>query len=223
MLPFAVRRVKTLAMAMGERDFGGISLAERDEILGRHATATPSDMFPFSANHLSALRRILFYDQTSWLPDNLLERGDRMMMAGSIEGRMPFMDVELARVAARLPDSFLVNHPGAKAILRRAMARILPHRILERKKIGFRVPISEWFRNVYRDSFLDLLSSDASEVRRLCHAPTLDRLVGEHVMGRQNHEKILWSLANLEMFLRSFRPVVVPQANGAQTATRQGL
>ena len=60
---------------------------------------------------ISSLRRVLFFDQTSWLPDNLLERGDRMMMAGSIEGRMPFMDVELARVVARFPDHFLIGHP----------------------------------------------------------------------------------------------------------------
>ena len=55
-------------------------------------TPTPSRSNPFEP------AAALFFDQTSWLPDNLLERGDRMMMAGSIEGRMPFMDMELAGV-----------------------------------------------------------------------------------------------------------------------------
>ena len=117
-LPYGMRRVKVLAMAAGERDlvnrmrvwFGGISVKEREAIMGREASLTPPDPYPFSPN-LSSLRQALFFDQTSWLPDNLLERGDRMMMAGSIEGRMPFMDVALAGVVARFPDRFLI---GAK-------------------------------------------------------------------------------------------------------------
>ena len=52
----------------------------------------------------STLRRILYFDQTSWLPDNLLERGDRMTMAASIEARVPFLDHELADYVSALPD-----------------------------------------------------------------------------------------------------------------------
>ena len=132
-LPYGMRRVKILALAAGERDlanrmrvwFGGISVKEREAIMGREASLTPPDPYPFSPK-LSSLRQILFFDQTSWLPDNLLERGDRMMMAGSIEGRMPFMDVELARVVARFPDRFLIGTRGGKAVLRASMEKFLP-------------------------------------------------------------------------------------------------
>ena len=78
--------------------------------LSRRHSNQSIDHHPFSLAQGSALRRTLFFDQTSWLPDNLLEGGDRMMMAGSIEGRMPFLDVELARVVARFPDRFLTGH-----------------------------------------------------------------------------------------------------------------
>ena len=141
-LPRSMRRVKVLAVAAGERDvvnrmrvwFGGVSVKERESILGRAASLTPPDPFPFSSKFLSSLRRILFFDQTSWLPDNLLERGDRMMMAGSIEGRMPFMDVELANVVARFPDRFLMGAKGGKAVLRASMEKRLPRGTLYRKK-----------------------------------------------------------------------------------------
>ena len=114
-LPYGMRRIKIAASAAGERDpgnrmriwFGGNSPADRDAILGRILSTVPPDPYPFSAHMGSQLRRTLFFDQTSWLPDNLLERGDRMMMAGSIEGRMPFMDTELAAVVARFPTSSL--------------------------------------------------------------------------------------------------------------------
>ena len=205
-----MRRAKLLAAAAGERDwqnrmrfwFGGVSVKERDAMLGYSTSATSSDPYPFSAQTQSALRRTLFFDQTSWLPDDLLERGDRMMMAHSIEGRMPFMDVELAKVVARFPDKFLTGVKGGKGVLRRAMARVLPHQILARRKVGFRVPIGEWFRGHYSDFIRDLLVSEASIIGRFCDDRVIGRLVAEHLSGRQDNDKILWSLSNLELFLR---------------------
>ena len=208
-----MRRVKVLAMAAGERDlvnrmrlwFGGISVKEREAIMGREATLTPPDPYPFSPN-LSSLRQALFFDQTSWLPDNLLERGDRMMMAGSIEGRMPFMDVALAGVVARFPDRFLVGARGGKAVLRASMEKLLPPSVLQRKKVGFRVPFGRWVRGPYRDFARDMLDSDASRLAQICSRAKLSSLLNEHVEGRQNHERVLWSLINLEIFLRVFKP-----------------
>ena len=213
-LPFAMRRAKILATAAGEREltnrlrvwFGGISIEERDALLGYSARIEPREHYPFSSQIGSSFRRMLFFDQTSWLPDNLLERGDRMMMAGSIEGRMPFMDVELAALVARFPDSFLIGKPRGKAVLRAAMDKILPREILYRNKIGFRVPVAEWFRGPYRELVCDALASDASQVARICNRATLARIVNAHIEGRTNHEKILWSLVNLELFLRAFKP-----------------
>jgi asparagine synthase (glutamine-hydrolysing) len=212
-LPYGMRRIKIAARAAGERDaanrmriwFGGGSAAEGQAVFGRRFSTVPPDAYPFSARSRSRLRRTLFFDQTSWLPDNLLERGDRMMMAGSIEGRMPFMDTELAAAVARLPDAFLIGCKGGKAVLRATMRSALPPHILARKKIGFRVPFNEWFRGPYRDLLRDMLTSDQSTVARLCRHSVLRRLTDEHIAGKQNHEKILWSLTNLEMFLRTFK------------------
>ena len=213
-LPYSMRRVKILAKALGQRNlpdrmrlwFGGLSHEERCRLLDRAPDAAPPDGFPFSADYGSNLRRTQFFDQTSWLPDNLLERGDRMMMAGSIEGRMPFMDTELARLVARFPDSFLVRHPKGKAVLRRVMEKHLPASILQRKKAGFRVPIHEWFRSSHRSVLRDLLCSGDAEIRRVLNADAIDALVESHVAGRVNNERILWSLCNLEKFLRIYKP-----------------
>lgn len=212
-LPYRMRRAKVLANALGERDsavrmrrwFGGVSARECEALTGR-AGGPGIDSFPFSMRGGSSLRRTLFFDQTSWLPDNLLERGDRMMMAASIEGRMPFMDVELARVVARFPDRFLVGHPKGKAVLRASAAKVLPASILGRRKVGFDVPISEWLRGPFRERLGDLLESEESETRRLLDRAEVDRLVHEHAEGRHDHRKVLWALCNLELFLRAFRP-----------------
>jgi asparagine synthase (glutamine-hydrolysing) len=212
-LPYGMRRVKILGLAAGERDlvnrmrvwFGGTSVADVEAMLGRSLSATPPDVYPYSSGLKSSLRRILFFDQTSWLPDDLLERGDRMMMAGSIEGRMPFMDTVLASVVARFPDEYLTGGKGGKTVLRAAMDKILPQEIVRRKKVGFRVPIGEWFRGPYRDFVQDMLVSETSSLAQMISGPKLRRLVTEHLNGRQNHERILWSLINLEIFLRTFK------------------
>ncbi|MGD0192706.1 MAG: asparagine synthase (glutamine-hydrolyzing) [Rhizomicrobium sp.] len=212
-LPYSARRLQILGRALGERDtparlrawFGNGSSAERRALLGNNSTVQPPDNFPFAPSHASALRRMLYFDQTSWLPDNLLERGDRMMMAGSIEGRMPFMDTELAGIAARIPDRFLVGLSVGKRVLRAALRDVLPKRIIERRKIGFRVPIHAWFRGGHREILRDLLTSETSRLGQLCNPAVVNSCLADHLDGRRNNERILWTLANLEMFLRQYR------------------
>jgi asparagine synthase (glutamine-hydrolysing) len=213
-LPYAMRRAKVVALAAGERDltnrmrvwFGGVSVQERDSLLPPSSPNAPADPYPFSMQTGSSVKRTLFFDQTSWLPDNLLERGDRMMMAGSIEGRMPFMDVELAALIARFPDKFLVGKAKGKVVLRAAMSKTLPHEILFRKKVGFRIPIDEWFRGPYREFVREVLTSESSQLNRICNRSAVCSLVNAHIDGRTNNEKVLWSLMNLELFLRMFKP-----------------
>ena len=97
------------------------------------------------------------------------------------------------------------------------MGEILPAEILSRKKVGFRVPIDEWFRGPYRDFVCDARISDASKVGRLCDRKVVRRLVDAYMERRANNEKILWSLVNLELFLQAFKPSGV-DAIGAKAA-----
>ncbi len=212
MRSYHLRRIGILLDAAGERNqinrmrlwFGGASVVQRDCLIDRVGASMPPDLFPYSCNNPSALRRTLFFDQTSWLPDNLLERGDRMMMAGSVEGRMPFMDTALADVVARFDDDLLIGTAGGKRVLRRVAEGIIPKSIIERKKVGFRVPFHLWFRGDHASFVKELLTSDASRVSRMLSKSHLATLVADHIDGRHNNERILWALMNLEMFLRLF-------------------
>ncbi|SPJ15313.1 Asparagine synthase [Burkholderiales bacterium] len=157
-----------------------------------------------SAPEASPLRRILYFDQTSWLPDNLLERGDRMTMAVGLEARMPFMDHELAGWVARLPDRYRVRGMTGKWLLREAARELLPQEILHRKKLGFRVPIDQWLRGPMRAFLLDNLSGGQARTAVYYRPAALQRVIDEHLSGRVNHEKLLWSLLNLELWCRHF-------------------
>jgi asparagine synthase (glutamine-hydrolysing) len=213
-LPYDYRRIKTAVTNLNIEDwreryvrwFGALNRTERDRLSVLRLNGTPvTDAPPFDADpHSSALRRILYFDQASWLPDNLLERGDRMTMAASIEARVPFLDHELAAFVSSLPDNFRVRGWCGKWVLREAGKRLLPERILARRKVGFRVPVNEWFRGKMRDFLVDHLQSASSNTRAYYDARALDRVLGEHLNGRQNHEKLLWTLLNLEVWHRQY-------------------
>ena len=213
-LPYRARKLKLALDALGEQDparyqlaWFGLGEADLTRASLGHNPAPPRNPWPFEgAAAQSRLRRMLFFDQTSWLPDNLLERGDRMMMAGSIEGRMPFMDVALAELVATFPDRHLTGAPGAKAVLRAAAARWLDRVTLERPKVGFRVPVEAWFRADLASYLEDLLLGEDAQVSRLLERQTIVRILALHRDGRRNLEKMIWTLLNFELFLRAFRP-----------------
>ena len=212
-LPYGFRRAKTAVTNLSIEDwreryvrwFGALSRRERDALSVLKLNGTPSNLPPFDAEpRNSTLRRILYFDQTSWLPDNLLERGDRMSMGASIEARVPFLDHELVAFVSSLPDNFRVRGLRSKWILREAGRRLIPERILKRPKVGFRVPINEWFRGEMRDYLVDHLQSASSTTRAYYDARALDQTLTEHLNGRQNHEKLLWALLNLEVWHRQY-------------------
>ncbi len=211
-LPYRLRRAKTAITNLGLRDlqdqlprwFGALSWAERARLAALvppSHPATGQTQFDFPDGN-SALRNILMFDQLSWLPDNLLERGDRMTMAASIEARMPFMDTKLAEFIATLPDDHRVRGRQTKWILRQAMDQILPRSTLQRPKVGFRVPVNEWFQGDLGAYLVDLVLGPQSHTREYYDVNVLRRRIDEHRSARQNHEKLLWSILNLELFHR---------------------
>ena len=214
-LPYDFRRAKTAITNLNIEDwreryvrwFGALNHTEREKLtkLRMNGHAQADDAPPFdAAPDSTTLRRILYFDQTSWLPDNLLERGDRMTMAASIESRVPFLDHELAGYVSSLPDNCRVKGMKTKWILRQAGRSLIPDAILERPKVGFRVPVNKWFQGPLKGYIHDHLRSPASKTRGYYDTQVLDRMVDDHVDGKQNHEKLLWALLNLEIWHRQY-------------------
>ena len=81
----------------------------------------------------------------------------------------------------------------------------MPERILARRKVGFRVPVNEWFRGPMRDYLRDHLQSASSSRPGLTTMPAFSTgVLAEHMGGRHNHEKLLWALLNLEIWHRHY-------------------
>ncbi|HET7363194.1 MAG TPA: asparagine synthase-related protein [Burkholderiales bacterium] len=152
----------------------------------------------------SALRRILYYEQVSWLADGLLERSDRMTAAASLELRAPFLDHRLAEYVSALPDAARVRGLSTKWILRRADERLLADARVKPQKRGFRIALADLMRTESRELVVDHLRGAGCRTRAYCDAAVLDRLIDEHLAGRRNHEAMLWTLLNLEIWHRTY-------------------
>lgn len=154
----------------------------------------------------SRLRRALYRDQTSWLPDQLLERNDRAGAAAGLELRMPFLDHRLVECVSALPDRSRVRGLTTKHILREAARRLLPATLAKRTQGSWRLDVGGWLRHELRDYTLEHLRSGASRTRQYYDRATLDRVLDEHLAGKGNHETLLWTLLNIEIWHRMYAP-----------------
>lgn len=149
------------------------------------------------------LGRILHANMTTYLPDDLLIKADRCSMAASLEARAPFLDHELAEVAARVPLNLKLNGSTTKHILKEAARGLLPDDIIDRRKHGFGVPLGTWLKKDIEPVRQMLLRKKARD-RGLLDMATVERLINEHESGQRDHGFRLWTLLTLESWHEQF-------------------
>jgi len=150
------------------------------------------------------LSRMLFLDTTLWLPDDLLARGDKTSMAASIEARVPLLDHKLVEFAAALPPHLKVRRLARKYLLKQVSRAWLPSQIIRRKKQGFPIPLSAWFRHEARPFVRDVLSPAAVRRRGLFNPHAIQALLDRNERGDFECGEWLWALVNVELWYRQF-------------------
>jgi len=205
LLPSSAGRARVALRAMSaptEADrvaswFAPFTPAERVELLDGLAVR------PDGAEALrgdDAIQRMLAHDCQGWLADNLLERGDRMAMAASVELRPPFLDHHLVELAFSLPSRVKVHKGQTKWVLKEVARRHIPAEIVDRKKVGFRVPLDAWFRGHLRDMAHDMLLASDSFVGSTLDRDAVRSLLSVHDEGRRDESIRIWTLLSLEVW-----------------------
>jgi asparagine synthase (glutamine-hydrolysing) len=134
----------------------------------------------------------------------LLMKQDQMSMAASIESRVPFLDDELVEHVAAMPGRLKLRGWTTKAVLRAAVRDLVPKEILERKKMGFPVPLGRWLRGEFWPVVEEFVLGGRARERQIFDETAARRLAEEHRTGTADHGERLWLLINLEIWQRIF-------------------
>lgn len=161
--------------------------------------------------HLDSLSQMLHLDARTSLADNLLLYGDKMSMSVSLEARVPFLDVELMRLAESIPPNLKIRSLTQKYALKKAVCAWIPKSTINRKKIGFATPVDKWFRGEWRARTADLLLASDSACGLYFRREVVQRMLEEHTKGVQDHKRSLFSLLTFELWHQQFiRPCAWP-------------
>jgi asparagine synthase (glutamine-hydrolysing) len=179
-----------------------------DEIGRTNAYPNEEDSFErlkASADSVDDLTAALNFFQAIYLPDDILVKVDRASMKHSLEVRCPFLDPRLVEYANRLPDSFKLRGGRTKAGFKELLLKkkILPERIVHRKKKGFGIPAAKWLKHELRGEFetrvLKDWPSDLPQIERA----EVENLWRPHLEGKANNYKELWALLMLAWWRQS--------------------
>lgn len=173
----------------------------RDAVRGHDGSAFLADHMPEDGRLAD---RIMELDCRTYLPEDILVKVDRAAMAHALEVRSPFLDTAVAEFALSLPYDFKQRGTERKRVLKHACADLLPGSILARRKMGFGMPIAQWFRNEWHGPAGHILLSGVLDpyFRR----DRLEWFLRQHRENRADHSYGLFALAVLALWLDRGQP-----------------
>jgi len=157
-----------------------------------------------SVNVNDLVDRMLYTDLMTRMPDHLLAIVDRMSMAHSLESRSPLIDYKVAEYAASIPSEMKLKGKNLKYILKKTAARYLPPELINRSKQGFGFPLGIWMRKDLAPFIRNLFRQSRFVELGIFNGEDVQRIIGEHISGKANHEYRLWILINLEIWHRLY-------------------
>lgn len=164
---------------------------------------------------LDAVSQASYLDTKLFLPELNLAYCDKMSMAASIESRVPYLDLEVVRVAAAMPSGLKIHGRTRKYALRSALDPDLPDWVLARRKVGFGAPIRQWLKSDLAEMVDDVLSAETVRRRGVFRPEAVTRMIQQDRSGAADHAFRLWALLTLELWQRSVLEGDLDQTHGA--------
>ena len=162
------------------------------EVLRRHARNCRSE---------HPLSLVQYLDMKTYLVDDILTKVDRASMAHGLEVRVPFLDHELVGWLCQVSPDMKLHGSEGKYLLKRALQPYLPREILYRRKMGFAVPVAEWFRGPMREHLRSTLCSPLLADTGLIDMRYVSTLLDQHETARIDNSAALWTLLTFQLFI----------------------
>ena len=145
--------------------------------------------------------RMMFTDQSLYLPEDILTKVDRASMAVALELRPPLLDHRVVEFCWSLRHRLRSDGRKGKLLLRKLLVRHIPQALVERPKHGFDIPLDDWLRRPLRSWMLELLNMDRMRRDGYLDADIIGALVKEHLSGYGDHGYALWPALMFQSWL----------------------
>lgn len=176
----------------------------REKMKGIDSYRIVADRFHESGSRSKA-EQAVYADFSTYLPDDLMTKVDIDTMAVALEGRSPFLDHEMLELTAQIPFYLkLKGKNNKKYILKEALRGIIPDEVMFRKKMGFGIPIHDWFRTDLKNYAHDLLLSEKAISRRIFKKESVKKLLDTHCNTKVDFGYHIWALITLELWFREY-------------------
>ncbi|WML47246.1 asparagine synthase (glutamine-hydrolyzing) [Neobacillus sp. PS3-34] len=136
--------------------------------------------------------RMQYIDIHTWMRGDILLKADKMTMAHSLELRVPFLDKAVFETASRIPTSLKTANGTTKYILRKAAEGVVPDHVLNRKKLGFPVPIRHWLKNEMNEWAKKIIRE--SNTDHLFNKTYMLKLLEDHCQGKADNSRKIWTV-----------------------------
>ncbi|MDC0601613.1 amidotransferase 1, exosortase A system-associated [Aliiglaciecola sp.] len=176
--------------------------AEYKESLNGYNSLDLFKKYGEKVKHLDETKIAQYIDMKTYLVGDILTKVDRASMAHSLEVRVPIIDHKFVEWAFNVPTSKNLANGVGKLSFKKALEPHLPHDVLYRKKMGFAVPLANWFRGPLKERLYDGVLSQQMTQSGYFNEKRLRRLIDDHVTGRRDNSASLWTLMMFESFIR---------------------
>lgn len=146
-------------------------------------------------------QRMMYLDQQTYLPDDILVKVDRAAMGVSLETRVPMLDRNIVEFAWSLPIEYKLRSGITKWPLRNVLYRYVPAELIERPKTGFGIPIADWLRGPLRGWVEELIQPDRLESEGYLQPAPISEKWLEHLSGRRNWGYYIWDVVMFQSWL----------------------
>jgi asparagine synthase (glutamine-hydrolysing) len=171
--------------------------------LGGYSTCDIFREYYKRADTTDPLSRIQYVDIKTYLTDDILTKVDRASMANSLEVRCPLLDHHLMEVVASMPSALKLQGTTGKYILKKVLESDLPKHIVYRNKMGFGVPLADWFRNGIRDYARTYILERRDPYLSPCF---VEKIWRQHQRGYRDRSTQLWNVFMFRLWLDQYRP-----------------
>lgn len=147
------------------------------------------------------IQKMMAIDSISYLPDDILVKVDRAAMGVSLETRVPFLDHHIFEFASKIPLPMKLRNGIGKSILRDVLFRYVPKELIERPKMGFGIPMSDWLKGPLKEWAEELLDETRLRSEGFFYPEVVRQMWSEHLMGVHNWQSQLWAVLMFQAWL----------------------